>query len=317
MSYGKLLNTTFVDFGINPLIQFNAFAGKTAENLHWNLKLPDIDFNKDTLLLIEFQDYVTWNGNVCHELTQVEQHYGDRAGQVVVFHWTHGLDRFYRGPLRLLEFSGHNYRECLELKQKVNQWLPFVQKSKVIAWQSLNGRVVEHRQRVAKILHGWSGGILSLGNDIALPQWGYATYRGTENFDNFLRLNSVYGRCAVNIVTETEYNRAPGILTEKTLYAMAAAQVPIIIGHQGIVRDLAELGFDTFDDLVDTSYDSMPNGVRAEMALSLNMPLILGEIDLTPWQERLSLQQKRILHYTDIMADRLKTDVDRLLRVIF
>ena len=126
---------------------------------------------------------------------------------------------------------------------------------KTQAWQCLNGRMCTHRRRAVDILQHWPNGMLSYGNEIPLPEWAYSTYRGTENDDNFIRLADVYGSCAVNIVTETEYNTTPGIISEKTLMAFAAQQIPIVIGHSNAVQHCKELGFDMFDDLVDTSYD--------------------------------------------------------------
>jgi hypothetical protein len=124
----------------------------------------------------------------------------------------------------------------------------------------------------------------------------------------------VYGDCAVNIVTETEYATTPGIISEKTLLAMAAEQIPILIGHQGIVKHCEELGFDMFTDLVDTSYDSMPNDIRAEQAILLNQDLIQGRIDLAPYCERLRAQREFILDdYTNLMELRFIRDCEQLI----
>jgi hypothetical protein len=117
----------------------------------------------------------------------------------------------------------------------------------------------------------------------------------------------------VNIVTETEYNTAPGIISEKTLLAFAAQQIPVIIGHQGIVQHCKELGFDMFDDVVDISYDTLPNQVRVEQALHRNQDLILGKIDLAPYQDRLIRQRQFLLdRYPDIMQQKFRLDVQQL-----
>jgi hypothetical protein len=99
----------------------------------------------------------------------------------------------------------------------------------------------------------------------------------------------------VNIVTETQYDDRPGVISEKTLQAMIAKQIPIVIGHPGVVQSCQELGFDMFEDLVDTSYDWLPNDQRVEVALELNRELILGNRDLAPYQERLQRQQDFVL----------------------
>ncbi len=94
---------------------------------------------------------------------------------------------------------------------------------------------------------------------------------------------------------------------------MAAEQIPILIGHAGIVQHCKELGFDMFTDLVDTSYDTMPNDVRAEQALLLNQALIQGRIDLAPYRERLYAQREFLLDdYANIMEMRLQRDISNL-----
>jgi hypothetical protein len=105
----------------------------------------------------------------------------------------------------------------------------------------------------------------------------------------------VYGSSAVNIVNETEYFPVTGIVTEKTLLAMAAEQIPIVIGHRGIVNQCRRMGFDMFDDLVDNSYDTMSNECRVEMALMLNEDLIRGKIDIEPYRDRLEQQREYVL----------------------
>jgi hypothetical protein len=123
----------------------------------------------------------------------------------------------------------------------------------------------------------------------------------------------VYKAAAVNIVTETEYNTAPGIISEKTLLAMAAEQIPIVIGHASIVEHCKELGFDMFTDLVEVSYDTMPNEIRAEQAILLNQDLIQGRIDLTPYRERLHAQREFLLDdYANIMEIRFQRDISNL-----
>jgi hypothetical protein len=123
----------------------------------------------------------------------------------------------------------------------------------------------------------------------------------------------LYGRTAVNIVTETEYDTAPGIVTEKTLMAIAAGQIPIVIGHQGIVQHCRELGFDMFDDLVNTSYDTLPNDVRLEQAILLNRDLIMGHRDLAPYQDRIQANRDYMLDdWPTLMELKFIRDCERL-----
>jgi hypothetical protein len=229
-------------------------------------------------------------------------------------HWPHAMHRYYQGPINLIEFNLHEYNILKNLHRRWPEWQHMFDRPHTHAWQCLNGRMCPHRHQVKEILQHWSNGILSYHDQIPLPEWAYSTYRGTENEDNFIRLINVYGSCSVNIVTETQYDSAPGIITEKTIMAMLAEQIPIVIGYPGIVADCKELGFDMCDDVVDTSYDQLPNEIRAEQAILRNQDLIQGHIDLSPYRQRLRAQREFLLDdYPTIMEIRFQRDCEQLI----
>jgi hypothetical protein len=302
--YSVMFSHVLAGLGFDVVAQYNCFEPPYCADSGWPLKLPDVEWHANTVVLLHFQDFVTSISDGILELNRVEQHYGDRSNRVIVTHWPHALSRYYHGAINLIEFASHEWQIIRNLRAQESVWQPRLSQPKTRAWQCLNGRKCHHRHRVARILQAWPDGVLSLGTSIPLPDWAYDTYAGTENEDNWLRLLPVYSACAVNIVTETQYDTAPGIITEKTTMALLARQIPIVIGYAGIVRDCEELGFDMFQDLVDTSYDSLPNRRRAEAALWLNEDLIRGRIDLAPYQERLQQQQRFVL---DTYTARMET----------
>jgi len=264
-------------------------------------------------LVLHFQDFVTITDQGIIELDRIAKHYGEHAHRVLVTHMHPGLEKIYHGPVNLIEFSSHNYREIHRMRDCWADWQHVVEQPKTQHWQCLNGRKCNHRRQVANILSSWGDGMLSYGTDIPLSEWDYGTYRDTENNENFIRLASVYGTCAVNIVTETLYDPVPGLFCEKTLFAMLAEQIPIVIGTQGLVSSIRAHGFDMFDDVVDTSYDSLPNETRLTQALALNQDLIQGRIDLSPYRQRLRDQREFILDdYTNIMELRFIRDCEQL-----
>lgn len=294
MNYQYFIEDILLQLSFNVITVNNCFKSSYSETTGWDLDLPDVEFNSRTLVWLHFQDFVT-PGDTIKELEKVEQKYGPNSNQVLVTYWPHGLPKYYNGPINLIEYSSHNYETCISISRRMSEWQPHF-KMRATAWQSLNGRKTPHRDRVVDILKTWPDGVLSYGSEIPLPEWDYSTYRGTENDENFVRLAPIYMNTRVNIVTETQYDRPPGIVSEKTLQAMIACQVPIVIGHQGIVRDCVELGFDMFDDIVDTSYDSLPNETRVEQALLLNKDVILGKASLPlNLPERLQEQRKYVL----------------------
>ena len=313
MDHTVFFNQTLTSLGYDLVPVYNCFDLGYDPVQGWPLKLPDVNFAHNTLLLLHFQDFVTPTDRGCIELDRVEEKYGSYAKQVLVTFWSHGLDQVYQGPVNLIEFSSHNIQTIQGALATQHQWQPFFDQPRTQAWQCLNGRMCLHRRRVVDQLLKFDNGILSYGNEIALPEWSYQTYRGTENHDNFVRLAPLYAQSAVNIVTETQYDARPGIVTEKTLQAMIAQQIPVVIGHPGIVQDCRELGFDMFEDLVDCSYDWAPNDNRAELAIKLNQDLIQGRIDLAPYQARLAAQRDFVLHhYSQRCFDNFTAQAQRL-----
>lgn len=299
MDYSYFFQTTLENLGYQVHGVWNAYDPPYDYNQGWPLKLPNIEFDHNTVLIMHFQDFVTFQNNRVVELDILEKFYGDRASQILVTHMHHGLEKVYLGPIKLIEYSNHNCREMNRLLARWDECESALSQPKTRAWQCLNGRMCQHRRRAADILQHWHNGWLSYGDQIKLPQWDYTTYRGTENDENFVRLLPVYGSAAVNIVTETQYDHRPGVICEKTLFAMAAGQVPVLIGYPGIVADCKDMGFDMFEDVVDISYDFLPNDQRVEQAILRNQDLIQGRVDLSGLGARLRAQQHRVLHYTE------------------
>jgi hypothetical protein len=290
MHFNTFINNTLRSLGFDLVSRFQITCGDYNHETGWPLNLPPAEFGPNTLVVVHFTDFVTLKNGRFLELDAIEKFYGEHCNQVLVTYWTSDLDKFYTGPLHTIKFSNHNYDLCNALATGFDEWCHILTQPRTHAWQCLNGRICSNRRRVAHTLETWPGGWLSLGNDIPLPHWSYNNYFGCENYPNFLQLGYIYGSAAVNIITETQYFDATGIVTEKTLMAFAAEQIPIVIGHPGIVEHCRRMGFDMFDDIVDSSYDLIGNDLgfeRAQQTLFLNQDLILGKIDLTPYRRRL------------------------------
>mgnify|MGYP006301594775 FL=1 len=69
------------------------------------------------------------------------------------------------------------------------------------------------------------------------------------------------------------------------------------------------MGFDMFDDLVDTGYDYFDNEIRVEQAILRNQDLIQGRIDLAPYRNRLVRNREYLLHqFPEIVRQRVTKD---------
>jgi hypothetical protein len=68
-----------------------------------------------------------------------------------------------------------------------------------------------------------------------------------------------------------------------------------------------------FTDIVDVSYDTLPNDQRIQCALESNQDLILGKIDLAPYSKRLRAQREFVLNdYPAVMELRFVRDCEQL-----
>jgi hypothetical protein len=314
MHHTVLIDQFFRDRDLRVHIEWNCFQPPYDHVQGWPLRLPVVDWTCTDYVVVVFQDFVTMRDGHCLELDQVEQAYDRHADRVIVLHWPHTLSAYYQGPLQLVEFNVHEYMILNNLSQCVDQWHQIWSMPRHRSWQCLNGRKCEHRLRVVQHLEQhWHHGTVCLGDTVPLADYPYSTYRGTSNEDNWLRLLPVYGQNRFNIVTETQYDRPPGIITEKTIFAMLAAQIPIVIGYQGIVQDCVALGFDMFTDVVDVTYDHLPNDQRWRAALDLNQHRVLDYVATEDIQQRLLKQAQWLLYQWP--AQHIQTALDQIQRI--
>lgn len=105
------------------------------------------------------------------------------------------------------------------------------------------------------------------------------------------KINSIYNPI-LNLVTENLVGLTDGDIsthhlitfTEKTIKPFQAKQVPLIYGLPNLQKVLRELGFDLFDDLIDTSFEQESNPVtRLEMIVDELERLV--KIDLLKYKE--------------------------------
>jgi hypothetical protein len=247
------------------------------------------------------QDFVNVNNGVCRELELIEQHFGDRAHQVVAVVWNMDLQSVYQGPINVVYFPYHTYEIVSNLKLIQHQWLPRLQQPRTKIFQSLNGVAKKHRMLAVDLLKKFDCSIVTLYPDLQLELFDYRSHLAVSNEENFIRLADVYGNCDINVVTESLYREPPGIITEKTVFAWMAMQVPIIIGYSGIVAHARSLGFDLFDDIVDHSYDCYPNHTRVQAAIELNQKILKQGIDRSAIIHRLESNLKHVLSWPDRM----------------
>lgn len=82
----------------------------------------------------------------------------------------------------------------------------------------------------------------------------------------------IYDNCLINLVTETWYHelwskKYHNFLSEKTWKPMIAKQIFITIGPRYTLKYLKEIGFKTFSDYIDESYDELDESKRLVAAV--------------------------------------------------
>lgn len=294
MHYNELMCYPFWRAQLDVVLQPSCLL-TPYNDVCWEIQYPNVEWKEDTVVIMHCQDFVTITDNQCPELKAIESHFGKYANRVVVIHWEIDLQKYYTGPLTLLYLPTHSYELMNSLASTQEIWKPKLNKEAAKHWQCLNGTPRSHRELVVPYMRdNFSNGILSLAMEIPLADYGYDQYQNCNNVSNWEQLLPVYADCPVNIVTETLYYR-PGILTEKTLMAFLAMQLPIVIGHKGIVDQWESLGFDMFRDIVDTSYDYFDDDIRWKKAIDLNNNLLWG-FNRTDILERLERNREYALN---------------------
>lgn len=294
--YNTILQKPWQDLGYDVIYQPCCYRQAfDVEKQDWPIQFPEVEWTDNTLVIMHCQDFLTVSGNRSRELEKIQQHFGSRSNQVAVIHWNIDIGKIHDTPLKLLYFPTHSYEFLQRVAAIQDQWQPGLTVKRTHNWQCLNGVPRPHRRLAISAVRVLGNGIFSYANDIPLPKWDYKSYRGTENEENFVRLNYVYGDCDINVVTETVYDYSPGIISEKTIMAWLALQVPLVIGYQGIVDHCESLGFDMFRDIVDCSYDRLDNDTRLTQAFKLNWDLLTNGVDRDKIMHRLQANQQHAL----------------------
>jgi hypothetical protein len=81
------------------------------------------------------------------------------------------------------------------------------------------------------------------------------------------KLIHLYENSAINLLTETKYSSEIlsipfTFISEKTFRALAFPRPFIVIGQRHILKNLQKMGFRTFSDIIDESYDDLPDSER-------------------------------------------------------
>jgi len=305
IQFNSVISDAFPEYRFYPSI-LKPSQRKTI----WDLSLPSVA-NTNGIVLHAQDNLNVAPNNIVPEIVLIEDFYINlNINNIVLIHWNHGLSEIYNGPLKLVEFPTHSFDFAQLLANRYDDWKQVTQKTNSINFMCLNGRPRKHRIMVYNYLKTLNiNSFISIRGD---ANTSYSDY-DFDNVANYIKLLKLYQSAPVNIVTETLYYESKGILTEKLLQAYASLQLPIIIGHKGAVADARRYGFDTFDDIIDNSFDDLPNDMRWRASIDLNKHILNNEFDYVSLLPRLIKNQQYLLNeHPDFLVSNFHNQVYRL-----
>jgi hypothetical protein len=109
----------------------------------------------------------------------------------------------------------------------------------------------------------------------------------------------IYDHSLYSVVTETNF-RDYNFFTEKTAKCLYAGRVFFMFGAQGQLQDLRDLGFGTFGNVIDESYDDIQDDTQRYHAALAEMLRLVQQDPLEVYQAT----QKTLLHNQKHILDR-------------
>jgi hypothetical protein len=103
-----------------------------------------------------------------------------------------------------------------------------------------------------------------------------------------------YKDIAVEIVMETNQTPDTFFITEKTFRPIAYGKLFLVIGSPKFEQNLRRLGFDTFNDIIDKSYDTESSYIRVDAVFKSLGELLRNPVDMQELLPRLE-KNKRVL----------------------
>ena len=245
----------------------------------WEVEFPD-KVDKPTFLVL--QDMLTWESGSRwpSELERIAKWAIAKnvdQSKLFVLIWNYDLAEHWNeqnpGMFRCIQFSTFQYNLWEQYKKShtliVNRFLSTGHKHNALC---LNRVDKPHRRSTISYLRRFREVNLSdlhNGRTPYYPAQSYDEY-DYDNLKNLFSLQQNYLTSRFSIITESQYAEPRGIITEKTFNAIVALHPFVIIGTAGSLKEIQRLGFKTFPEYFDESYDQYPSSVRLDRVLGMN-----------------------------------------------
>jgi hypothetical protein len=99
-------------------------------------------------------------------------------------------------------------------------------------------------------------------------------FKNSETYKHLLK-TTVFEPSCISIISEPIFFEKEALVTEKTIMALYGGTFPIWFGGWKCAESMRYLGFDVFDDIIDHSYEDLPNPIeRCYYAIERNLHLL-------------------------------------------
>jgi hypothetical protein len=116
-------------------------------------------------------------------------------------------------------------------------------------------------------------------------------------------LELLFDQSAVSLIGEPHGDQMASIFTEKTIFSIMGLTFPIFVGGYGNAEYLKQVGLDTFDDIIDHSYQFLPTLPERCFHAFKNNLHILTDLNLAKQLRQTHLN--RLLKNRDLLYDQI------------
>ena len=255
----------------------------------WSVDIPGpylCRFNEpDFWLILNLQDMLTANPREFPaELMQIHKFYESWAdlSRIIVVTWPIGImAEWPNTSFHIIEFSTHQYETWAQYKKEedtIREVFADEHKNFEFNFVCMNRIAKPHRKIAYNKLKLYKAGNCSLqseGKTLAYSNLDFQKYEDQySNLKNLLSLQKNFNTALLSIITETQYYEQFGIITEKTFNAIVAGHPFLVIGHQGILQQIQQLGFKTYNNMFEEGYDIIDNNDRIDTLIESNASYI-------------------------------------------
>jgi hypothetical protein len=122
---------------------------------------------------------------------------------------------------------------------------------------------------------------------------------------------SFYSKIALDIVTETVFDYPYPTITEKTLKPIACKRMFIVLGPAGILDLLKSKNFQTFDDILDESYDSIDDAMARFKSVVNSINNFLS-LPLKEIKQYYQLNQQKFEHNFQTLKNLQRLEIEQI-----